>query len=330
MARPKMARIEAGRPHRQALRPHGPARRAFSVAAYIASSLAPNTQRAYASDLRHFKKWGGSIPATPLQAAKYLAAHAKKLKVSTLIRRLAAIASAHAAIGRVSPTQSTLIRATLRGIKRVHGMAQSQAKPITLAMLRTLVRPCAEHSEVRTARDRALLLVGFAGGFRRSELVRIAPPDLIFSRSGVTVTLRRSKTDPHSRGRTVALPYGLGSLCAVKALKRWLEILRREREDAESLSLFRRVDRYGRIGLCLSDAAVGTILRDRMQSNGLPADGFSAHSLRAGLVTAAAQAGTPTWAIQRQTGHKSESTVHRYIRGISPFKMNASRSALRF
>ena len=330
MARPTMARTEAGRLHLQALRPHGPARRASIVAAYVACSLAPNTQRAYVSDLRHFKKWGGSIPATPLQVAKYLAAHAKKLKVCTLIRRLAAIASAHAAIGRVSPTQSTLIRATLRGIKRVHGMAQLQAKPITLAMLRILVRPCAEHSGVRTARDRALLLVGFAGGFRRSELVRIAPADLAFSRSGVTVTLRRSKTDPHSHGRTVGLPYGLGSLCAVKALKHWLRILRRVCVDAESQPLFRRVDRYGLVGHALGHAAVGSILRDRMLANGLTADGFSAHSLRAGLVTAAAQAGASTWAIQRQTGHRSESTVHRYIRGISPFKMNASRTALRF
>lgn len=322
MSRPTFARDGS--------RASGPSSKYSTVASYVSNGLAENTKRAYAADMRHFKRWGGCVPAPPAMVARYLVSGAKAFKVSTLTRRLAAIAHAHSARGLVSPTQSALIRATMRGIKRVHGMAQSQAKPITLAMLRALVRPCAEHSVARTARDRALLLVGFAGGFRRSELVRIAPADLSFSRSGVTVTLRRSKTDPHSRGRTVALPYGLGRLCAVKALKRWLDLLTRERRDADSLPLFRRIDRDGRIGRALGDAAVGSILRGRMLASGFKADGFSAHSLRAGLVTAAVQAGASTWAIQRQTGHRSESTVHRYIRGISPFKMNASRAAFRF
>lgn len=306
-----------------------PTRPYSTVAAYVSNGLAENTKRAYAADLRHFKRWGGCVPATPAMVARYMVSCAKTFKVSTLTRRLAAIAHAHAALGRVSPTQSSLVRATMRGIKRVHGMQQAQAKPVTLAMRRTLLRRQAGFSDARDARDRALLLVGFSGGFRRSELVRIQVADLAFSRAGVTITLRRSKTDQQGLGRTVALPYSRGPLCAVKGLKRWLEILRHEREDADSQPLFRRVDQYGQVGLALGDAAVGSILRDRMLACGLKSDGFSAHSLRAGLVTAAAQAGASTWAIQRQTGHRSESTVHRYIRGMSPFKMNASRTALR-
>ncbi|MEO7129053.1 MAG: site-specific integrase [Rhodoferax sp.] len=293
------------------------------VARYQASALAPSTQRAYASDLRHFRAWGGRIPATPAMVASYLVAFAGRMKASTLTRHLAAIASAHVALAKPSPTQSATVRSTLRGIRRVHGSSQVQAKPITLPVLRLITHRHKALSTARNLRDRALLLVGFAGGFRRSELVQITPSDLVFSRAGVTVTLRRSKTDPQARGRTVALPHAAGSLCPVKALKAWLAVVRQADPDMDSIPLLRRVDRYGRIGEPLSGAAVGAVLRQRLALCGIETQGFSAHSLRAGLVNAAARAGAPTWAIQRQTGHRSESTVHRYIRGLSPFEVNA-------
>ncbi|MGJ7609232.1 site-specific integrase [Variovorax sp. LT1R20] len=292
---------------------------------YVVSSVAESTRRAYAGDLRHFRSWGGRIPATPAMVARYLAAFAGKVKASTLNRRLAAIASAHTTIGKSSPTRSELVQTTMRGIRRVHGSAQKQAKPISIEMLRLLAKPQRHLDPVRDLRDRALLVVGFAGGFRRSELARLKLEDLALDAQGVTVTLVRSKTDQQGKGRVVALPHGPGRMCPVKLLQAWIQRLRGlgGEEEMEAMPLFRRVDRYGKPGGGLSGAAVGGVMRRRMRDCGLDPSGFSAHSLRSGLVTAAAKAGVPTWAIQRQTGHRSESTVHRYIRGLSPFERNA-------
>lgn len=297
-----------------------------SVDAYVRQALAPNTVAAYQSDLRHFRAWGGRIPATPQMVARYLAEHAGKAKPSTLRRRLAAIASAHTLAGKLSPTRSELVQTTLRGIRRVHGTAQRQAKPISLEMLREMAKPRKDLEPVRDLRDRALLVVGFAGGFRRSELTQLTPQNLIFGPRGVEVMLTRSKTDQHGKGRVVALPSGPRHMCPVKLLKAWLHMLRNADPEGAARPLFRRVDRYGELGQGLRGAAVGVVLRRRLRLCELEREGYSAHSLRSGLVTAAAKAGVPTWAIQRQTGHRSESTVHRYIRGVSAFERNAFRA----
>ncbi|SDI19775.1 site-specific integrase [Variovorax sp. OV700] len=295
---------------------------------YVASAVADSTRRAYAADLRHFRDWGGRVPATPAMVARYLAAFAGKVKASTLNRRLAAIASAHTVLGKPSPSRSELVQATMRGIRRIHGSAQRQAKPISIEMLRLLAKPQRHLDPVRDLRDRALLVVGFAGGFRRSELARLKLENLVFDAQGVTVSLVRSKTDQQGKGRVVALPHGPGRMCPAKLLKSWIQLVREmDPEELDAKPLFRRVDRYGKPGGGLSGAAVGGVMRRRMRDCGLDPSGFSAHSLRSGLLTAAAKAGVPTWAIQRQTGHRSESTVHRYIRGLSPFERNAFASA---
>ncbi|MDP9917498.1 integrase [Variovorax boronicumulans] len=271
--------------------------------------MADSTRRAYAGDLRHFRDWGGRVPATPAMVARYLAAFAGEVKASTLSRRLAAIASAHTVLGKPSPTRSELVQTTMRGIRRIHGSAQRQVKPISIEMLRLLAKPQRHLEPVRDLRDRALLVVGFAGGFRRSELARLKLENLVFDAQGVTVTLVRSKTDQQGKGRVVALPQGAGQMCPAKLLKAWIQLLRRLASDEIGAKpLFRRVDRYGKPGSGLSGAAVGGVMRQRMHDCGLDPSGFSAHRLRSGLVTAAAKAGVPTWAIQQQTGHRSEST----------------------
>lgn len=291
---------------------------------YAANAVAPSTRLAYASDIAHFRAWGGRIPATPAMVTRYLAHFAGTLKTSTLLRRLAAIASAHRAIGQASPVRSDLVRRTMRGIRRVHGSAIKQAAPVSVVMLRDVARPRADLPPLRDLRDRALLLLGFAGGFRRSELVGLRPMDLRFTREGVIVTLRRSKTDPQAAGRTVAIPNGRGRLRITGALMRWIRALRQHDPEAGAAQpLFRRIDRYGNLGAGLGGASVGAILKERLSICGHCVAGISAHSLRAGLVTAAATAGAPTWAIQRQTGHRSERTVHRYIRDMAPFELNA-------
>ncbi|MDO8729512.1 MAG: tyrosine-type recombinase/integrase [bacterium] len=297
-----------------------------TVAAYVEGGLSANTIRAYASDMAHYKHWGGTIPATPQTVARYLAECAKTLKVSSLSRHLAALAREHAARGLPSPTQSQLVKATLRGIRRAHGCAQKQAKPLTPALMRKLIKPVTEYSALRNCRDRALLLVGFYGGFRRSELASLTIKDVIFVPRGAIIHLRSAKTDQNSVGREIALPNTQTTVCAIRALRDWIACLSDYNNQSDnfdgSSALFRKIDRYDNIGGGLCGAGITWILQARMQAKGMEVDGYSAHSLRAGLVTSAAKAGAPIWQIQRQTGHKSEQMVGRYIRNVGLFDSN--------
>lgn len=297
------------------------------VSTYVQESLAPSTHVAYAADLKAFLDWGGTVPASPKLIAKYLADHANQLKVSTLMRRLAAIVRAHTVKGLASPWQFPLVKTTVRGIRRVHGSAVKQANALSPTMVKKLAKPVPNQDRIRNVRDRALLLMGFAGGFRRSEIVGIKCSDLTFSKRGVVIRLRTSKTDPSRRGRDVAIVSTHLASCPVKALKAWMRISAPPQMSA--LPLFRRIDRYGHLhdgALC--SASVGWILRERLRVHGIDPKGYSAHSLRAGFVTSAAKAGIPIWAIQRQTGHRSEHMVHRYIRGLGLFEHNASSTLM--
>ncbi len=303
---------------------------ARSVKSYVANSLSVNTAKAYAGDLAKFKAWGGVIPSTEKSLARYIAHGAASLKPSTLTRQLAAIAHAHNAKGLHSPTSSPLVRSTLRGIRRTHGCRQKQALPITPAMVHRLAKADPHYSQLQNTRDRALLLLGFAGGFRRSELCGLRLGDISITRHGAVVQLRGSKTDQFAKGRNVAIPYSVTSYCPVEALTHWIKIQRRlletnlSDESPDEFPLFSGIDKYGNLRRGLNAASIGSILLRRMRTCGLDTTGYSAHSLRAGLVTSAAKAGVPIWAIRRQTGHSSDLTVQRYIRNLSPFESNAA------
>ena len=309
-------------------------RTVLNVKAYVARSLSLKTQKAYEADLGRFKAWGGSIPSTPAAVARYLADGAATHKPSTLTRQLAAIANAHNAKGIPSPTSSPLVKSTLRGIRRTHGCKQKQAQPLTLSMLHRLVKPIPSYSKLQNARDRALLLLGFAGGFRRSELSSLHLTDITLSRQGIVIRLRSTKTDQYALGREVAIPYARTTCCPVLAMKRWLHSLHLQFEQlcnahsSADIPLFASIDRHGHLRPGLSAASIGWILMRRMRDAGMQTAGFSAHSLRAGLVTSAAKAGVPIWAIQRQTGHRSDLTVQRYIRNLGAFECNAAAGLL--
>ncbi|MDB5875019.1 MAG: integrase [Ramlibacter sp.] len=307
-------------------------KRKSSVKNYLHSSLSPNTTAAYASDLVRFKRWGGTVPATAQQVARYLAAAADSLKPSTLTRRVAAIAFAHAIKNLPSPTTSSLVKRTLRGIRRTHGTAQRQARPLTADLVRRICKPHPAYTPLQNTRDRALFLIGFAGGFRRSELASLRVSDVEIGSVGAVLTLRSSKTDQYARGRAVAVPFAKSaSHCPVRALDAWLRAMARElgvNTLPATCPLFARIDKHNHLHPGLSGCSVGWLLKRRLATFGLPTAGFSAHSLRAGLVTSAAKAGVPVWAIQRQTGHKSELTVHRYIRNLDTFECNAVTSLL--
>lgn len=286
---------------------------------YLAEGLSAASKRAYRADLAHFLAWGGAMPATPSQVAQYLAEHAGRLSFATLKRRLAALTKAHRAAGFPVPTEAEEVRLTLRGIARAHGSAQRRAKPLTVA---ELLRITSAPATTRDKRDHALLLVGFIGAFRRSELVAIDVEDLAFIDEGVIVTIRRSKTDQEGQGREVAIPHGRGTNCPVRALTAWLAAA-----SIESGPVFRRVTRLGAVGTArLSSQAVPMILKERIARTGGDPAGVSGHSLRAGFVTSAAKAGASSWKIRQQTGHKSDAMLARYIRDAELFSDNpASR-----
>jgi integrase len=292
---------------------------------YLAHAKARNTLRAYRTDWADFTTWCDeqslpALPATPETVARYLTARAGTVRVSTLQRRLSAINQAHAAKGyppislRAEP-----LRSVWAGIRRVHGVAQRGKAPVVTAALRAMVRQLPD--SLIGLRDRALLLLGFAGAFRRSELVALTVADLAFHGDGLTVTLRRSKTDQAGAGRQVGIPYGSHrETCPVRAVQAWLA--------AAGISegpVFRGITRHGQVQpAALSDKAVALIVKRWAAAAGLDPAQYAGHSLRAGLATAAAQAGVPERVIMAQTGHRSVTMVRRYIRTGSLFRENAA------
>ena len=274
---------------------------------YLVASYAENTRRAYETDVSHFKRWGGRIPATPEQLSRYLAFYAGRLAYATLSRRISAIHREHAARGLPSPARSELVRATLRGIGRTYSRKQRQVRPLLNEHLRRMLRYMRGSAGIR---DRALLLLGFFGGFRRSELSALNTNDLDQAPWGLSVVIRRSKTDQEGIGRRVKIPRVKSALCAVRALKTWLK------QRAAEGPLFVRVTPSGKAtSHRISGYTIAQIIKRRAGETGLNPEEFSGHSLRAGFITAAAKAGAATWQIKQQTGHKSDAALARYIRG---------------
>jgi len=297
-----------------------------SAMKFIQAAKSAATLRAYRTDWSDFERWCGaralaSLPAAPATVALYLADRAETLKPATLTRRLAAIAKAHSAAGHDSPAslRHAAVSEVLKGIRRTKGTTQAQKTPLLVNQLRAAVTN--GRADRLGLRDRALLLVGFAGAFRRSELVSLNLADAEFTENGLVLTLRRSKVDQEGQGRKVGLPFGgSASTCPVRALKAWL--------DASGITegpLFRSVDRHGRVSPGrLSDRAVALAVKRAADVAGLDPRNFAGHSLRSGLATSAAAAGVSERSIMNQTGHRSVHMVRRYIRDGSLFRDNAA------
>lgn len=290
---------------------------AKSIEGYLRLSVAENTSRAYKADLDHFCAWGGSIPCTPDMVAAYLAAHASALSIATLTRRLAAISKKHTVQGLPSPTSVELVKLTMRGIKRQHGKPQAQAAPLCRDDLILVLN--AIPGDLRGDRDKAVLLVGFCAALRRSELCRVRHEDLQFTAEGLILTLPRSKTDQTGEGRKIGIPHGRGKICPVQALKDWLTT-----SGISKGFIFPAIDGGKIIDGHVSDRTICNIVKSRVGLVGLNAELYSGHSLRSGLATSAAQRGYSSWEIRRQTGHKSDGMLARYIREGSLFRNNAA------
>lgn len=289
---------------------------------FISFSLSAGTQRGYAADLAHFRASGRDIPCPPHALAEYLADLAETHAVATIQRRLAAIAKAHRALGHNDPCRAEIVKATMSGIRRTKCMTQREARALQRDDLFAVLDRIGERPI--DIRDRALLLIGFAGAFRRSELVGFDYGDVEPVGRGIVLHLRRSKTDQTGQGRKIAIPHGRTRWCPVRHLADWLAHARIERGP-----IFRSIDRHGNIAPDrLSAEAVSTILKKRVEAAGFDPATFSGHSLRAGLATSAAMAGASSWKIRQQTGHRSDAMLARYIRDGDMFTDNAAGAVL--
>jgi site-specific recombinase XerD len=292
---------------------------------YLSHGRAENTIRAYRSDWRDFDSWcqhlgAASLPATNEIVAAYIAHLADcGCKASTIQRRITAISQAHEAASCDSPTKTKLVRATMSGVRRAIGIAQHGKQPLLTADIRTMCQAIPD--DLVGLRDRALILLGYAGAFRRSELAAIRWEDLDFKADGVIVFLTRSKIDQEASGRQVGIPYGSNpATCPVRCLAAWRHICR-----VDSGPVFRRLDAKGRLqSMPISSKMVATVVKRAARRVGLDSAQYAGHSLRAGLATQAALNGVSERVIMSQTGHRNLNTVRKYIRQGSLFRENAA------
>ena len=295
---------------------------------FAGDAKAASTRRAYAADLRDFEGWcsGHGVrpyPLDPAAAALYLTSLSGTKALATIVRRRTAVALEHQRRGLdPRPFGHPQVVDVWKGIRRLLGVAPQRAKAALLTDdLRRMLAPLG--GATIDLRDRALLLVGFAGAFRRSEIVGLDVADLRFVAEGLEVTLRRSKTDQEGAGRLVGLPYGSRlETCPVRAVRAWL--------DAAALvagPLFRPVSRHGVVATeRLSPAAVAIVVKRRARAVDLDPSQLAGHSLRAGFATSAALKGVTETAIAAQTGHRSMTILRRYIRPATVWQGNAAAS----
>jgi integrase len=294
---------------------------------YIHAAKAPATLRAYRTDFEDFTRFCKGhnlphLPASPTTVALYIADRASSLRSATITRRLTSITKAHQAAGFAeSPSSSHhfVVSETLKGIRRSIGTAQEGKAPLLTSDIRRIVACCPE--TLLGLRDRALVLVGFAGAFRGSELAAIDFAHLSFTKDGLVIDLRRSKTDQEAAGRKVGIPFGKEeATCPVRALRRWLAY-----SGIIDGAVFRGVNRHGKLARRgLHKDCVAWILKRAAHRAGLKPEQLGGHSLRAGCVTQAAMNGISERDIMRQTGHKSAEMLARYIRIGEIFTRNAA------
>jgi site-specific recombinase XerD len=280
----------------------------------LRSSKASNTLRAYKSDYKDFtsfclKNGFKPMPSEPKIISLYLTYLSKSCKFSTLKRRLASISVIHRLSGHYIDTKHPMITENLMGIKRVKGSHQKAKKPILINELKLIVNAIdKDKNEKNRFKNKALILVGFAGGFRRSELVAIVNEDVDFVPEGVKIFVKRSKTDQSGEGMTKGIPYFLNAnYCPVISLKNWIE-----KSEIKSGKIFD-----------MSDKSVALTIKKYTALVGLDSNKYSGHSLRSGFATSTAELGAEERSIMAMTGHKTTQMVRRYIQEANLFKNNA-------
>ena len=282
----------------------------------LRSSKAANTIKAYRSDFKDFtlfciKNGLKSLPSEPKIISLYLTyLTSKETKISTLKRRLVSIGVIHKLKGHYLDTKHPIIIENIMGIKRRKGSLQKGKKPILINDLKAIINSIDEEKteEIKKIRNKTIILIGFAGGFRRSELVAILFEDIDFVPEGVKIFIKRSKTDQSGEGMTKGIPYFSNSdYCPVISLKNWLE-----KSEIKSGKIFD-----------MSDKSVALTIKKYTAIAGLDSNKYSGHSLRSGFATSAAELGAEERSIMAMTGHKTSQMVRRYIQEANLFKNNA-------
>lgn len=292
----------------------------------IRASKADNTKLAYSAARRDFEDFcrGGGVLAFPASVdtvVAYLEFLSRGQSTSTVEVKLAAIHFWHSAKELPDPTKHVAVRELMEGIRRTNGTAAVKKDPVTLDVLAPMAATCDD--SLTGIRNRAILLLGYAGAFRRSELVGLAVADVRLSPASARIQLRRSKTDQRGEGRVKVIPRLDDDLCPVRALARWLSAA-----GITSGPIFRPIDRWGKLrDKPLTGHAVATIVKAAAESAGLDPAAFSGHSLRAGFATQSALAKTAEWEIQEVTGHRSQTILRGYIRDAGVGQMRAIRRA---
>lgn len=318
------------------------------------NAKADNTKKSYKSDWQDFEEWCKlnnfqSMPATIQIVIRYLTDRAyhswtrliskrvgrgknmrimkvpvtfQPLKPSSIERKLSAISKAHQYAGHRFDRKNVILTETLNGIKREKGVAQERKNPILSDDIKAMSQSLSGISGVR---DKAIILIGFTGAFRRSEIVSLQLSDLTEVKGGFDVTLRFSKTDQMGEGKIKAIPYGDNpETCPVKAIKAWLDEMKKA--DITDGPLFRPIDQYGQIrstaiedkngekkikGICAASIALIIKRNEHLKDT---ADKFGGHSLRAGFCTQAALNGVPDSIGMLQSGHKDANSYNKYVR----------------
>jgi site-specific recombinase XerD len=281
----------------------------------LKNSKSANTLRAYQSDYKDFSLFCSKngfqvMPTQPKILALYLTHLSSFSKYSTLKRRLASIAILHKTKGHYIDTKHPIIVENLMGIKRRNGTNQIGKKPILISNLKQIIESIHQSNEKnnKKIRDKALILIGFSGGFRRSELVNVEYEDIDFVSEGVKIFIKKSKTDQSGEGMIKAIPYfDNQKYCPVIAIKNWIEL-----SNLKNGKIFN-----------ISDKSVALIIKKYANLAGLESEKYAGHSLRSGFATSAAESGAEERNIMNMTGHKSSEMVRRYIKEANLFKNNA-------
>jgi len=291
-------------------------------------SKAANTIRAYQSDFNDFRIFCSknsfrSMPTDPKIVSLYLTQlSTNEAKMSTLKRRIVSIGVIHKLKGHYLDTKHPSIIENLMGIKRRKGSIQKGKKPLLINNLKEIIDAIDQQNkeEVKKLRDRAIILIGFSGGFRRNEIVSLDYEDLDFVQEGLKINLRKSKTDQFGEGFVKGLPYFDNSqYCPVVSMQKWIKI-----SKINTGALFRRFNKGSNLSENrLSDQTVALLIKEYLKLVGIDSKNYSGHSLRSGFATSAAESGAEERSIMAMTGHKSTEMVRRYIKEANLFKNNA-------
>ena len=294
----------------------------------LKNSKAVNTVRAYKSDFKDFglfcvQNEFKALPSEPKIISLYLThLSTKEAKLSTIKRRLVSIGVIHKIKGHYLDTKHPIIIENLMGIKRRKGTVQKGKKPILTNDLVKLINVIdkAKIVDIKKLRDKSILLIGFAGGFRRNEIVSLDFEDLDFVIEGLKITVKKSKTDQYGEGLIKGLPYFENKMyCPATTLKKWLNV-----SKIKDGALFRRFTKGSKLTKSrLTDQTVALIIKEYLNLAGINSTNYSGHSLRSGFATSAAESGAEERSIMAMTGHKSTEMVRRYIKDANLFKNNA-------